>query len=172
MVASRRHPQVVNIDEVESRTLEQGTKFGATLRTLGLMTSAQAIGCTLYEVPEGRAAFPFHYHCANEESLFVLEGEGTLRIGKETVGVRAGDYVTFPIGPDFAHQLRNTGTGILRYLCFSTRSTAEVVGYPDSKKVGAAGAPSVAASMRGEHWVRIIAFDSAGVGYYEGEDTG
>src|SRR6185503_12001505 len=98
------------------------------------------------EVEPGRAAFPHHFHCVNEESIYVLEGEGALRIGKDTVAVKAGDYVTFPTGPDFAHQLKNTGTQNIRYLRFSTLSSAEVVGYPDSKKIGAAGAPSYEAA--------------------------
>jgi uncharacterized cupin superfamily protein len=172
MAEPRRHPNVVNLDELDARSISAGTKFGATMRHLGAATGGRGIGCTCYEVLPGRAAFPRHFHCANEETLFVLEGEGTVRIGDESVAVRAGDYVTFPVGPAHAHQLRNTGTGVLRYLCFSTLHTAEVVGYPDSKKVGAIAGPSLEAALRGEHWVRMFAFEGAGVGYYEGEDVG
>ena len=75
------------------------------------------------------------------------------------------------VGPSYAHQLRNTGGGALRYLCFSTLSTAEVVGYPDSKKVGAMAAPSMEAALKGETWVRVLAFQSSQVGYYDGEET-
>lgn len=49
--------------------------------------------------------------------------------------LRAGDYVAFPVGPDFAHQIINTGAGPLRYLGLSTRNPVEVVGYPDSNKI-------------------------------------
>ena len=172
MPETRRHPQVVNVSEREVRTISAGTKFGASMKHLGFASGSRGIGCTWYEVLPGRAAFPYHFHCANEESLFVLEGEGTLRIGDDTVAVRAGDYITFPIGPNFSHQLRNTGSEPLRYLCFSTLNTAEVVGYPDSKKIGAMAAPSMEAALKGEHWVRMLAFEPSKVGYYDGEDAG
>lgn len=172
MAESRRHPNVVNLAELEGRTMTAGTKFGASVKHLGHATGSQGIGCSLYEVPPGRAAFPRHFHCANEEALFILEGEGTLRIGDATVPVRAFDYATFPVGPDSAHQLRNTGTTPLRYLCFSTKERAEVVGYPDSKKIGAMAAPSFEAVMKGQHWVRLLAFEGTNVGYYDGEDVG
>jgi uncharacterized cupin superfamily protein len=172
MTETRRHSQVVNLSELEGRTIGAGSKFGAMMKHLGFATGSHRIGCTWYEVPPGRAAFPHHFHCSNEESLFVLEGEGTLRIGDDTVAVRSGDYLTFPIGPKFAHQLRNTGNGPLRYLCFSTLSGAEVVGYPDSKKVGALAAPSIEAALKGEHWVRLLAFEPSKVGYYDGEEVG
>ena len=32
----RRHPNVINLDEVEPRELSQGSKFGATLKSLGI----------------------------------------------------------------------------------------------------------------------------------------
>jgi uncharacterized cupin superfamily protein len=171
-MSERRHPHVVNADEVEPRTGGAGTRFGFSGRTLGFATGARGIGCSLYEVPPGRAAFPYHFHCANEEALYVLEGEGTLRLGGETVAVRAGDYITCPIGPDGAHQLTNTGAGPLRYLCVSTLSTAEVVGYPDSKKLGALAADSQASAFSGKAWVRVVIAEGASAGYYDGEDIG
>lgn len=171
-MGERRHPRVINIDEIEAKKFEAGTKFGSTMKPLGFSTGAQKLGCTHYEVEPGRTAFPFHYHCANEEVVFILEGSGVMRIGKDRVEVRAGDYVTFNIGPDNAHQLLNTGNTPLRYLCFSTLGTAEVVGYPDSKKIGALAAPSSDAAKRGEHWIRSLAHEPSNVGYYDGEDVG
>src|SRR5262249_29642014 len=101
---------------------------------------------------------------------FVLDGEGMLRIGDKEVAVRAGDYVTMPVGPEYAHQLRNTGAGVLRYLCFSTLTMADVVGYSDFKKVGAMGAASIEAGLEGQHWVRVLTFEPSQVGYYDGEE--
>jgi uncharacterized cupin superfamily protein len=75
-----------------------------------------------------------------------------------------------PIGPNYAHQLRNAGEHVLRYLCFSTMNTAEVVGYPDSKKVGAMAGPSMEAALKGETWVRVLTFEPSKVGYYDGEE--
>lgn len=134
---TKRHPNVVNVNEVEAGSHEKGVRFSCVDRHLGYYTGGKGIGCTWYEVPPGKVAWPYHYHTANEESLYVLEGTGTLRIGKEEVAVGPGDYASFPVGPDHAHQLINTGSTPLRYLCFSTMHLVEVVGYPDSDKIGA-----------------------------------
>ncbi|HEV8320548.1 MAG TPA: cupin domain-containing protein [Myxococcota bacterium] len=169
MSEERRHPQLVNVAEVEGFSRSKGTRFGFAAKFLGRATGAQGIGCTWYEVPPGRTAFPRHYHCVNEEALFVLEGEGSLRLGERTLPVRAGDYMTFPTGPELAHQLANTGGGPLRYLCFSTLRGAEVVGYPDSNKIGAMAGPDP--TGRADLWVRAIFPAAAQVDYYEGEQV-
>src|SRR5690242_4639516 len=106
---SRRHPNVVNVSELEANKREKGTRFALASKGLGLAAGATGIGCSWYEVPPGRTAFPMHYHCANEEAAFILEGEGTLRIGDKTVPIRPGDYIALPTGPENAHQLQNTG---------------------------------------------------------------
>jgi len=134
---TKRHPNVVNVNELEAGSREKGIRFSCLDRHLGYYTGGKGIGCTWYEVPPGKVAWPYHYHTANEESLYVLEGTGTLRIGKEEIAVGPGDYASFPVGPDHAHQVINTGTTSLRYLCFSTMHLVDVVGYPDSDKVGA-----------------------------------
>jgi uncharacterized cupin superfamily protein len=161
----RRHPNVVNLSEIEPRTATHGGRFALSTRWFTRATGAKGVGCSWFEVPPGRTAFPNHYHCANEEAAFILEGEGTLRIGAATVDVRAGDYVTFPTGPDASHELTNTGGGPLRYLAFSTLVPVDIVGYPDSGKVGAA-----ATQRFGEPpWVRAIFRLQDQVDYYAGE---
>src|SRR5262245_45877285 len=88
MANERRHPNVVNLSELEGRSVTKGTRFAATMKHLGRATGAKGVGCTWYEQPPKHAAFPYHFHCANEESLFVLEGNATVRIGEEKVEVR------------------------------------------------------------------------------------
>ena len=165
-MAERRHPNVVNIADLEPRAVSKGQRFGFTSKRLGHACGARGIGASWFEVPPGRTAFPYHYHCANEEAVYVLEGKGTLRVGKDTIEVGPGDWITFPVGPDHAHQLTNTGTSPLRYLCMSTMSTTEVVGYPDSKKIAAMAVESAGSPAP---WVRAIHMADAQVDYYEGE---
>jgi uncharacterized cupin superfamily protein len=132
-----RHPNVTNVDELEwqeGRT--HGTRFASRNKGLAATGGGRSIGCSLYEVSPGKRAFPMHAHLANEEAIYILEGEGTMRIGKTEVPVRAGDYVTFPPGPDHAHQLVNTSHAPIRYLCMSTMRAPEVALYTDSDKVG------------------------------------
>lgn len=39
------------------------------------------IGTSLYKLLPGNKAFPFHCHYGNEEAIFILSGNGTLRLG-------------------------------------------------------------------------------------------
>ncbi|SEU36571.1 cupin domain-containing protein [Stigmatella erecta] len=79
------------------------------------------------------------YHLANEEAIYVLAGQGSLRLGEETLPLKAGDYVALPAGPGTAHQLFNEGPEPLRYLALSTMQAPDIVMYPDSRKVGVFG---------------------------------
>jgi uncharacterized cupin superfamily protein len=167
-MSERRHPHVVNLAEVEAKPsmATAGSKFGATTRQLAAPAGGRGIGCSWYEVEPGKTAFPFHWHAANEEVVYVLEGEGTLRMGEARVPVRAGDYIAMPPGPDGAHQLLNTGSAPLRYLCFSTMHSVEVVGYPDSKKIGAVAREPGATKP----WLRQLHFEENQKGYFDREE--
>lgn len=113
-------------------------KHRMELRRLGAAAGGQMLGANLTEVPPGGVSFPFHYHCATEEALYVLSGTGTARIGEQRVAVRPGDYLAFPVGPEHAHQMINDGTEPLVYLCVSASAQkVDVVAYPDSNKVAA-----------------------------------
>ncbi|MCC7072049.1 MAG: cupin domain-containing protein [Deltaproteobacteria bacterium] len=171
-MSDRRHPNVVNLDELEAKPSSAGTRFGFSAKGLGAATGSQGIGCSYYEQPPGKTAFPRHWHAANEEALFVLEGQGTVHIGARAIPVRAGDYVTFLVGPDGAHLVVNTGSAPLRYLCMSTMKDPEVVGYPDSGKMGARASPSIEAARAGQPWLRHLGRRQDSVDYYDGEDLG
>ena len=132
---TRRHPNVVHADDVELVDDPHGV-FAPRERYLSDAAGGKQLGCSLVELPPGKTAWPYHYHCANEEAIYVLEGTGTARIGDARIEIRAGDYLALPAGQAGAHQTINTGTITLRYLCFSTRIATEVVGYPDSGKLG------------------------------------
>ncbi len=172
MTASRRHPHVVNIEEVAPDEQAQGG-FGFRRRRLGAEAGGRGLGCTHFEVAPGKTAFPFHFHSAIEEGIFVLEGSGSLRVGKDKVDVHAGDYVALPAGPDASHALTNTGKSALRYLCVSgaaTPVTMDIVGYPDSRKLAFASGVDPVKGFRAGAWVmKIIKEDQPPVGYYDDE---
>lgn len=169
-MTDQKHPHVVAVSQAPARSMEQGTKIGATIKPLAATSGGTLIGCNHVEVPPGRKAFPCHFHCAIEEAIFVLEGVGRVRLGEAEIEVEAGDYITFPPGPETAHHLVNTGDEPLRYLCISSKTTTDVVGYPDSKKVLATGSASL--DFFQKPWVRAIFPEGAEVGYFDGEDVG
>lgn len=136
-MTERRHPNVVHRDEVKMMPMEKG-KHRMKLRRLGGAAGAQMLGANLSEVAPGSISFPFHYHCATEEAIYVISGKGIVRIGDKKVPIGEGDFIAFPVGPDHAHQMINDGTEPLVYLCMSANAAkVDVVGYPDSKKLAA-----------------------------------
>ena len=162
--AARRHPNVVHHSEVKPVELSKGSKYAMSDNVLGRATGAKGIGCSLYEVPPGKTAFPNHYHCANEEAIYILSGTGTIRLGDARVAVRAGDWIAMPIGPDHAHQMINDGKEPLIYLCVSTAHKCEVVLYPDSGKLGLWAGPSPMTP-----WIRTIKRNDESLDYWDSE---
>src|SRR5262245_38579046 len=137
-----RPPHVIHQDNVETHSLGHGATFQFLRRRLGAACGARKIGCSLIELPPGKRSWPFHFHHANEEALYVLEGEGFLRLPSGEVPVRAGHYIAFPVGEEHAHQMVNRSAAPLRNLVLSTLVAPELSQYPDTGKVGLfAGGP-------------------------------
>jgi len=137
---TKRHPHVVNQDEVAPDVMRRG-RMQLTMRRLGTAAGSVALGARLHELEPGTRSFPRHWHCANEEAVYVLSGRGTAILGDDRIAVRAGDWIALPAGrADLAHYMDNDGDERLVYLVMSTMVATEVVVYPDSNKVGVAGA--------------------------------
>jgi uncharacterized cupin superfamily protein len=172
MSENRRHRNVVNVEDVAADEQTQG-HFGFRRRRLGPESGGRSLGCSHLELAPGKTAFPFHFHSAIEEALYILEGTGKLRVGADSVDLRAGDYVSLPPGPDGAHALTNAGATPLRYLCMSapaTPVTMDIVGYPDSKKYAFASGVDPVKGLRAGGWVmKIVKDDQPPVGYYDDE---
>jgi uncharacterized cupin superfamily protein len=159
---TEKHPSLVskiNETDLDWATVEGD---GAHIRRKKLAAAAdgEEIGCSLYELPAGEKAWPYHYHTGNEEALFVLDGEATLRLGGEAESLESGDYVALPAREESAHRIVNDSDGMVRYLMVSTMNEPDVTVYPDSDKVGVfVGAPPGGESERPVH------------GYYRREDA-
>jgi uncharacterized cupin superfamily protein len=164
-MSERRHPNIVNRDEVEPRDMAQG-KIANRVHQLSGPAGGKQIGASLTTLAPGMRAWPFHFHCSNEEAVYVLSGTGTTRIGDARIAIRAGDWIAYPAGPQHAHQIVNDGPGgePLVYLCVSTAHPVEVVGYPDSNKVAMR-----AGSSATDVWVRQIHKKGESLGYWDDE---
>ena len=160
---------VVNESELDWTAGKNGENFELERKQLGAAAGGRHLGCSLIRVPPGKCAWPFHYHCANEESIYILEGEGVLRLGDKEIPVKTGDYLAFPPGPETAHQLRNASKRVLLYLCLSTMIPTEVVGYPDSKKLGMIAGSAPGGDSKKRHITSFFRADDA-VPYWYGEE--
>ena len=98
----------MNEQDLDWGEQSHGEKFGYRRKQLGSAAGGERLGCSLYEVPPGRRAWPYHYHLANEEAVYVLDGSGSLRLGEREVALSRGDYVALPVGEAEAHQIINT----------------------------------------------------------------
>ena len=128
---------------------------------LGRDAGAERLGASLWEVPPGEAAYPYHFHYGDEELLIVLAGSGRLRTPAGWRDLGAGEVFSFHTCESGAHQLVATGDAPLRFLAISTSGAPDITVYPDSDKVAAT-------ERRTEGFRRIFRVGDA-VEYFEGE---
>lgn len=126
--------RVTEADIDWTETEEGETRFRR--KQLGEAADGDELGCSLYELPAGAKSWPYHYHAANEEALYVLAGTATLRGDDETVRIEAGEYVSLPADESGAHRVINDGDDPVRYLVISTMTEPDVTMYPDSGTFG------------------------------------
>lgn len=114
---------------------------------------------SIYEIPPGKSAYPYHFHHKNEEVFYILSGEGILKTPEGERKIAAGELLFFPTGPEGAHKLTNSSeTEILRYLDFDAVHDVDIAEYPDSDKIGIWG-----------KGINRIYPGNANIDYYEGE---
>jgi len=92
------------------------TKDGSEIRELLAHRNSCIAKQSLAEarVVPGQRTTP-HYHNQTEETYYILEGSGDMRIGDETREVGPGDAIAIP--PRAVHTIQNTGTVTLKFLC-------------------------------------------------------
>jgi len=103
---------VVNVEQVEAFR----TKDGSEIRELLAHRNSCIRNQTLAEarLPTG-ASTTAHHHVETEEIYYFLEGRGWMRVGDEQRKVGPGDAVAIP--PGTVHQITNTGSAVLKFLC-------------------------------------------------------
>ncbi len=147
-----------NIDDLPRKHKAGAEGYEFTRRDFLKVHEARSL-VRVYEIPPGKSAYPYHYHLKNEETFFILKGEGRLRTSEGERTVRPGDLLFFPAGEAGAHKLTNTSeTETLIYLDFDIVHDLDVTAYPDSGKIGIWGMDTNKIYRIGDD-----------VDYYEGE---
>ena len=147
-----------NIDDLPRKYKSGAEGYGFFRRDLLGVHEARSL-VRVYEILPGKSAYPYHYHLKNEETFFILRGEGILRTPEGERPVRPGDLIFFPAGEAGAHKLTNTSESEnLVYLDFDVVHDLDVTIYPDSGKLGIWGMDTNKIYRLGDD-----------VGYYENE---
>lgn len=152
-----------NIYEPEFDESRDHDGFRARRARVGHQLGTERIGISLWEIPPGQKAYPYHFHLSEEEVLIVLAGSPSLRTPAGSRRLSPGEVVRFPTGEEGAHQLWNEDTEDVRLLAVSTHGTPDVVIYPDSNKLSAA--ERLPKSDGRKHFFRL----DDEVDYWEGE---
>jgi uncharacterized cupin superfamily protein len=127
----------VNIENPDFDELREQEGFRANRARVGRQAGAERLGLSLWEVPPGQAAYPYHAHLTEEEIVIVIQGRPKLRTPDAWREMDEGEVVVFPRGEDGAHQIVNDTDGTVRFLALSTSGEPDVVIQPDSGKIGA-----------------------------------
>ena len=160
---------IINQTSFEVEEMQHGHKIHHKRKNFTGKLTTNKIVASQYEIPPGKASWPFHYHLANEEVFYILEGEGELRTLNKTIKVSTGDFIRFPIGEKGAHQLINTSRNeTLKYLDFGTTNHPDLVFMPDSNKVGLFGGGAPCQNNKKRIVWKYFDLNSE-IGYLDGE---
>lgn len=103
---------IQNLSRVSAFT----TKDGSEIRELLAHRNSSIRNQSLAEARlPSAASTTLHYHPRAEEIYYILAGQGLMRLDQETRAVGPGDAIAIP--PGLAHQITNTGSNVLTFLC-------------------------------------------------------
>jgi uncharacterized cupin superfamily protein len=152
-----------NLNDPQFDEVRDRDGFRAQRARIGHQLGTERLGISLWELPPGEAAYPYHAHLGEEELLIVLDGRPALRTPSGWRDLEEGEVVSFRRGEEGAHQLVNRTDATVRFLAVSTNGEPDIVLYPDSGKVSAAQRLPDGSGLR-----KTFSLDDA-VDYYDGE---
>lgn len=125
-----------NIYKPEFESGERPEGFRSKRARIGYELASELVGVSLWEVPPGEAAYPYHFHYSDEEVVIVLSGRPSLRTSEGVRELEEGEALRFPLGEEGAHQILNRSDEPATFLAISSHGRPDVVVYPDSDKIG------------------------------------
>jgi len=140
--------------------------FNCRRARLGRQAGSEKLSMSLWDLPAGEAAYPYHFHLAEEEIVVLLEGRPSLRTPAGWREMEEGEVVSFLVGEDGAHQIVNRTEEPVRFLAISNQQP-DIVVRPDSRSVSV-----VERRPEGGGFSQHFSMDDA-AGYFdfEGEDA-
>jgi uncharacterized cupin superfamily protein len=92
-------------------------------------------GALIQILPPASRSSIKHWHSAEDEMIFVLEGHITLIEGETETLLNPGDAATFRAGDPIGHCLENRSESATRYLVVGTRAAVDTITYPNHDRV-------------------------------------
>jgi uncharacterized cupin superfamily protein len=102
-------------------------------RALGDALGLTKIGVNHTTLAPGKLSSMCHWHTAEDELIYVLEGEVVLRTSAGEQVLSAGTCAGFPAGVEEGHQLINRSTRPAVYLEISNRDAEDTAYYTDAE---------------------------------------
>ena len=121
--------ETIDAIEPERRQHQFNANAVRLMRTLGTRVGMQRIGVHIVHLKSGLESTQSHYHDADEEFIYVLQGRGVAQIGDESFEIGPGDFMGFT-APSQPHTLVNPYDEDLVYLLAGERNPNDVVHYP------------------------------------------
>ena len=134
---------VVREEDLEWTENEPDEDHAFRRKQLGAAAGSEDLGASRYAIAPGKRLWHRHYHTANEEAVYVLDGSGTITLGPDAdaADLSPGTFVALPADERGDHELQAGDEG-LEVLMFSTMEEPDVLVYPDEDMVGLfAGSP-------------------------------
>jgi uncharacterized cupin superfamily protein len=121
----------VDVHDLQLRDPAQGQGQGPSHEDVGQRLGAARLTASVYELRLGQRIAPYHFDYGNEVCALVVAGRPTLRDPEGEHELAPGDVLSFPAGPEGAHELRNRDSEPCRLLVFRTTKRPAVTAFPD-----------------------------------------
>ena len=108
---------------------------GKSRRALGDPHGLTKFGVNLTEMEPGAVSALRHWHSAEDEFIYIIDGTPTLVTDSGEEVLQPGMCACFPANSGDAHRLENRSDAVVRYLEVGNRSAREDVHYPDDDMV-------------------------------------
>ena len=105
--------------------------IGREKRLLGDFFGLKNFGINLTRLAPNAMSALRHAHTKQDEFVYVVQGEPTLRTNEGSLRLAPGMCVGFPAGTGNAHHLHNETTEEVLYLEVGDRTAGDAVDYPD-----------------------------------------
>ena len=128
-------PRVAQENFILEETPGTGGESPTRTSFITMVGALAQLGANIEVLPPGAWSSIKHWHSAEDELVYVLEGEVTLIEGDSEVLLRAGDAATFRAGDPVGHCLNNRSAQPTRCLVVGTLAPVDRITYPDSDRV-------------------------------------